>query len=147
MEGLNLERSIRLEYSLRIERIKKNYFRTKFEAHGISFYDGVVLLVIGKGIIQNQDDISFSSSIDKYRIAKIMSKLESEALITREVCATNKRKKLVNLTETGKEMYHKLSQIVDNWERLCFTDFTKDELDILQYFVKKIEHNLQELED
>lgn len=141
-----MERSLRLEYSLRIERIKKNYIRTGFEAHGISFYDGVVLLVIGKGIIQNQDDISFSSSIDKYRVAKIMSKLESEELITREVCATNKRKKLVKLTETGEEIYHKLMQVVDAWEQLCFLDFTKEELDTLQYFVQKIVHNVKDLD-
>lgn len=137
-----MEYSLRLEYSLRIERIKKNFFRTGFEAYGISFYDGVVLLVIGKGIIQNQDDVSLSSGIDKYRITRIMSKLESDNLITRETCATNKRKKIVKLTESGAEMCRKLHQVVEEWEKVCYTNFTEEEEKMLKSLMKKIVTNL-----
>lgn len=134
-----------MDYSNFIEKNKKHFFRERFEACGIPFVEGIVLLVIGKHLLQNQDNISLSSGIDKYRIAKLMSKLENKKLITRETNQSNKREKLVELTEAGKGIYEKLSSIEDEWELLCFTNFSKEEKEWFETMLKKISKNIENI--
>lgn len=132
-----------MDYSKLVEKDKKIFFRTKFEASGIPFAEGVVLVVIATNLLQNQDSISWLSGIDKFQVAKIMSKLEKKGLISRETNSANKREKLTCLTPAGEEAYKKLSMVVEEWERVCYLGFTPEEIQMYKNMTEKIVYNIQ----
>ena len=51
-----------------IEKSKRRFLCIKFRACGLSFSEGIVLLVIGYSRYSNQETISSLSGIDKYQM-------------------------------------------------------------------------------
>ena len=85
-----------------IEKSKRRFLCIKFKACGLSFSEGIALLVIGYSKYSNQDTISSLSGIDKYQTAKVLAAMEDRGYIRREINPGNKREKLVCLSEKEK---------------------------------------------
>ena len=65
------------EISTMIEKSKRRFLCIKFRSCGLSFSEGIVLLVIGYSKYGNQDTISSLSGIDKYQTAKVLAAMEA----------------------------------------------------------------------
>ena len=112
-----------------IEKSKRRFLCIKFRACGLSFSEGIVLLVIGYSRYSNQETISSLSGIDKYQTAKVLAAMEERGYIRREINPENKREKLVCLSEKGKEAANSLKDIMDQWEKIIFAGITPQEED------------------
>ena len=66
-----------------IEKSKRRFLCIKFRACGLSFSEGIVLLVIGYSRYSNQETISSLSGIDKYQTAKVLAAMEERGYILR----------------------------------------------------------------
>lgn len=134
------------EISTMIEKIKRRFLCIKFRACGLSFSEGIVLLIIDYSGHGNQYTISSMSGIDKFQTAKVLAAMEERGYIRREVNPENKREKLVCLTNQGKEAAETLSDIMEQWERIIFNGITEEEERALEQIMGKIVGNVREYE-
>ena len=123
-----------------IEKSKRRFLCIKFRACGLSFSEGIVLLVIGYSRYSNQETISSLSGIDK------LAAMEERGYIRREINPENKREKLVCLSEKGKEAANSLKDIMDQWEKIIFAGITPQEEQVLEQIMGKIVGNVREYE-
>ena len=129
-----------------IEKSKRRFLCIKFRACGLSFSEGIVLLVIGYSKYSNQSTISSLSGIDKYQTAKVLAAMEDRGYIRREINPGNKREKLVCLSEKGQEADNTLKHIMDQWEKIIFSGITPQEERVLEQIMCKIVGNVREYE-
>ena len=134
------------EIATMIEKSKRRFLCIKFRACGLSFSEGIVLLVIGYSRYSNQETISSLSGIDKYQTAKVLAAMEERGYIRREINPENKREKLVCLSEKGKEAANSLKDIMDQWEKIIFAGITPQEEQVLEQIMGKIVGNVREYE-
>lgn len=134
------------EISTMIEKSKRRFLCLKFKANGLSFSEGIVLLVIAYSKYSNQDTISSLSGIDKFQTAKVLAAMEERGYVRREVNPENKREKLVCLSEQGKEAADALKDIMDQWEQIIFAGITREEERALEQIMCKIVGNVREYE-
>ena len=130
-----------------IEKSKRRFLCIKFRACGLSFSEGIVLLVIGYSKYSNQDTISSLSGIDKYQTAKVLAAMEERGYIRREINPENKREKLVCLSEKGKEAANSLKDIMDQWEKIIFAGITAQEERALERIMCKIVGNVGSMKE
>ena len=83
------------EIATMIEKSKRRFLCIKFRACGLSFSEGIVLLVIGYSRYSNQETISSLSGIDKYQTAKVLAAMEERGyicLLYTSLCGNKQRK-------------------------------------------------------
>ncbi|PNV64057.1 hypothetical protein C0033_01705 [Clostridium sp. chh4-2] len=127
-----------------IRRCEQNYLRCRMESYGLHPLDALTLHVLFSLDSCNQDCLCCEMNVDKGRIAKTVSALEEGGYLVRSVNLHNKREKLLHLTESGKEMVSVIQQIFDEWNDICFKDFSSEERDQYLSFIKRIACNAAE---
>jgi len=142
-----LEVDIIQDYSTMIEKIKRRFLYTRFKACGVSFSEGIILLVIDYSSPSNQDTISALSGSDKFQTARILNSLEERGLICRGVNPSNKREKLVCLQEEGEKVTRLLKAAMEEWEAVCFMNFSEEEIENLERILKKVADNVKMFEE
>lgn len=134
------------EISTMIEKSKRRFLCIKFRGCGLSFTEGIAIMVIGYSGYGNQDSISALSGIDKFQTAKVLAALEERGLVRREINPSNKREKLVCLSEKGHETARELKRIMEQWEEIIFSGITREEERMLEQIMNKIVGNVREYE-
>lgn len=134
------------EISTMIEKSKRRFLCIKFRGCGLSFTEGIVIMVIGYSGYGNQDSISGLSGIDKFQTAKVLAALEERGLVRREINPSNKREKLVCLSGKGHETARELKCIMEQWEEIIFSGITREEERMLEQIMNKIVGNVREYE-
>lgn len=64
--------------------------------------------------------------------AKLLRKFEDKGYITRCEDPSNRRKKIVELTEKGKVKTDDLIGVIDEWEKIVTSDMTGEEVRLLK---------------
>ena len=67
-----------------------------------------------------QDEMSRYYKIDKGSVARSIRKLEELKLINKEIDENNRRKCILSLTDSGKEVAKKIKEIDRKWESIIF---------------------------
>lgn len=129
-----------------MDKSRKRYLHLKFEECGVSFYEGIVMLVIENNLRGNQDSLSSLAGVDKFRMTRLVTALEERGLIFRELNPSNKREKLVKLTESGQEITHQLRAVMEQWNQICFSGFSTEEYEALVRIMERIAHNISNYE-
>lgn len=127
-----------------IRRCERNYIRSRIESYGLHPLDALTLHILSNMDTCNQDSLSCEMNVDKGRIAKTVSGLEENGFLIRSINPKNKREKLLCLTDSGKETAAFVSQIIDEWNRICFNGFSKEEQTQYLSFLKRIAYNAAE---
>ena len=125
-----------------MDKSRKKYLHIRFEECGLSFYEGIVMLVIENNLRSNQDNLSLLSGVDKFRMTRLMAALEEKDLIFRETNPSNKREKIVKLTKSGMDMASRLNEVMRDWRDICFEGFTQEEYDMLSRIMLRIAKNI-----
>lgn len=70
--------------------------------------------------------------------AKLLRKFEDKGYITRCEDPSNRRKKIVKLTEKGKVKTDDLIGVIDEWEKIVTSDMTGEEVSLLKRLLFKV---------
>ena len=70
--------------------------------------------------------------------AKLLRKFEDKGYITRCEDPTNRRKKIVELTDAGIEKTDELIELIDNWELKVTSEMSDEEINLLKSLLFKV---------
>lgn len=99
-----------------------------------------------------EDGLSSSSLAKKSGLALnsltiMLDRMEESDLVSRKVCCKDKRKKLVYLTDKGKNLENKTNEVNDLMNKIFYKDFKEEEIIQFETYLNKIMNNLREVDD
>lgn len=124
-----------------IRRCEQSFLREHLMKYHIKPVDSVVLHMLKKHGRCNQEALCSIIDIDKGRMARIMERLEGRQLIRRIVNPTDKREKMIEVTNEGMNMIQIIDSLFEKWNERCFTGFTKEEREQYQSYLERIAKN------
>ncbi|MEG1780561.1 MAG: MarR family winged helix-turn-helix transcriptional regulator [Clostridium sp.] len=131
---MNIERGI-------IRRCEQSFLRANLSHYNLKPEDSVVLHILQKKGGCNQEALCSIMDMDKGRMARIMERMEDRLFIHRIINSADKREKLIELTETGREMLLIIDSLFEQWDEQCFIDFTAEERMQYQDYLERIAKN------
>ena len=108
-----------------IRRCEQSFLRERLSTCQLKPVDSVVLTALDRHGQCNQDTLCSIVNIDKGRMARVMERLEGRSLIRRLINPDNKREKLIEMTEQGKQMLEIINSFSKEWNDRCFDGFTE----------------------
>lgn len=124
-----------------IRRCEQSFLREHLNCYHLKPADSIILHTMRKTGCCNQEALCDIVDIDKGRMARILEYLEEQRLIIRIVNPSNKREKLIELTDEGTKMLHIIDTLFDEWNERCFSDFTEEERQEYQNYLERIAKN------
>ena len=119
--------------------------RTEFAALGLTEGQPKILYILQShdGIVQK--DLAEVCGIRQSTLTVLLGKLETQGYVRKEVCYVSGRKRAyeVYLTEQGREMAKKLTDVVEELERKSFAGFSEQEQMQLLEMLTRVEENLK----
>ncbi len=140
---LDYERSAGFNFTLvsnKLSRGLTKVLRSRFDI-GVIEWRVMVHLAIDAPMIAS--DISKLGTIDKGLVSKAFKSLEAKELITLRCFPNEKRPRLAELTEAGRNMHDEILPLVLARETAVFTGLSSTEIDQLFETLAKIRKNLE----
>lgn len=127
-----------------IYRYGSIYVRKKIKGYDLSQIDYIFLVFLSQNYCINQDYLCEFLLIEKGTIAKSAAKLEERGYIYREISESDKRKKIIHLSDSGKDLVKEINIAIKEWDNLCLSNFTDDEKNQYKYLNEKLSKNAVE---
>lgn len=89
-----------------------------------------------------QKEIALSCHIEPASLTSILNGMEKKGLITRKMCAENRRAFYIFLTEKGKELMYRVDLEFKKIDEKCLSDFSEEEKETLNEYLERIYSNL-----
>lgn len=114
-----------------IHRQYRIFLNNSLEKEGVNAAQVPVLIYLLKHESACQDEMATQYKIDKGSIARSVRKLEELELIYKEIDPDNRRKYILHLTDSGKELAKKIWEIDEKWENIFYSkiNLTKEEIE------------------
>ena len=123
-----------------IEQRVRGRFRTEFDTTLPRF--DVMAALAREPDGQTMGDISNWLLVSSGNITGIISRLESDGLVTRTRSASDQRTHLVTLSGKGRERFEKMSLAHEKWIRNMFSGMTRQEMATLDELLTKVKISL-----
>ncbi|WP_119325728.1 MarR family transcriptional regulator [Companilactobacillus musae] len=123
-------------------RIAASYLKDK----GLNSIESIILSIIYKHEGCTQDKIGEITMSDGALIARSLKKLEGHGYVIREPDPKNGRRKIVNITGKGKELYDKIRKEFQASNEVVFKGITSEEQSQLESILEKVYKNLDSIE-
>lgn len=124
-----------------IRRCEQGFLREHLADYHMNPVDSMVLHILNKHGGCNQEKICGIIDIDKGRMARIMERLENLGFIRRLVNPSDKREKMVEVTDDGTKMLRIIDSLYDEWNEQCFAGFSEAEKEQYQSYLERISKN------
>ena len=102
-----------------------------------------MLMNLGKNPDCSQMELAQKLDITPAAVTTTIKKLEKEGYITRLVREEDNRVNQIGITEKGQEIIAQSIRLFDEVERKALRDFTEEEVERLNDYVKRIRKNLE----
>lgn len=113
-----MEVSRRLGYLLKHAQLEMAELNTKaLTPYGIDGRELAVLFVLAGSEPTSQQDAAQRLGIDRTTMVALLDTLEGKGLVARHPHATDRRRNVVDLTETGQEILRRATKASDDAER------------------------------
>ena len=122
-----------------------NYSRAPLKELGISSTEHLICTFITGHPNSSQDQISEFLQFDKTTTAKALASLEKKGYIRREINPDNRRKNVINVTESGSEMLAPVLHVYDYCLKQLSHALTEEEWKAFDGYLGKILHAAKEL--
>jgi len=110
--------------------------------NGISLAQCHTLLEIEKSSEISVSDLAKSLSLDKSTVSRTVEGLVNINMVNRVVPKENRRKALINLTGSGKEICSTINYTSDSYISEVLNDFTDEERDVFLSLFRKLTCNM-----
>ena len=134
-----------LNYLLNLTKSYESYFRRNMDALDINIGEILILLEIYDNEGLNQIDLVKKFHVTEANISKTTKNLLVKNLIIKKIDNDNNTKKLLFLTEKGKDACEKLLQIFSDWNSEVIKDVPMDELISFAATLGKLSENSRQL--
>jgi DNA-binding MarR family transcriptional regulator len=114
------------------------------EAHGLTMWEYVVLSPLAGGTTLSQNELAGRSRRDPTRLSSHLDALSDRGLIAREVDESDRRRRIVRLTEQGDTILRSAQRSVRAMEDELLDGLTRAEQDTLR---RALARTLQHLRD
>lgn len=104
-----------------------NGFRLKVEAQGVTVSEWVILRELLDATDSSPSALVAAMGMSKGGVSKLLVKLEAKALVSRCVCAEDRRNQTVALTDTGRALTVQLAALADANDAEFFGHMAADE--------------------
>ena len=121
-----------------VNRFYSNYLEKSLEKYGLTRSQTHFLLGLNQKDHVSQEEICKLFNMTEGTVARTMKRLENKNLITRETNPKDKRKKVIILTEKGRQQVKEIGSIDENLEKEFSSEFSKENLDNLKILLKKL---------
>lgn len=108
---------------------------------GINF-NPYILSIIKENNGCSQKYLSEKLNIKPASVTALISKLEKEKLIIREIDNSDLRKNHIFITDLGIEYIEKAEKALNKLNEICFSNFDKEEMVIFKKLLEKMKNNL-----
>lgn len=107
--------------------------------------DCIIVMIVTKHSGYNQEKIGEMTLFDGAIIARSLKKLEEQGYVTREVDETNRRRKIVQITEAGRKFGNELKDAFKDSNETIYSGITEDEQEQLHVILAKVYANLDKV--
>lgn len=131
-------------YYLFLEIQKLNYYRTHVLLDEIGLYHGQphMLFILNEKDGQSQKEIADTLNVKASTITVMLNRMEKAGLVERRQDTVDQRISRVYITEKGKKVCKKASDVMKNIEAECFENFTVEEKVLLGRLFMQMKDNL-----
>ncbi len=77
----------------------------------------------------SQKDLAELLFVSESNVTQIIKRLEKNGLITREIDEKNKSRRILNLTDKGKEIFFRLMKEIYEWEAKFFEKYAPEDVE------------------
>ena len=134
-----------VNYLMNLLKSYELFFRKNMENLDINIGEIPILMEIYTNEGPNQIDLVRQFHVTEANISKTTKNLLIKGLITKTIDAENNNKKILLLTEDGKEACQILLDIFDQWKEAIRGDLTSDEMIAFSKTLKNLSDNLADL--
>ncbi|NLB38300.1 MAG: MarR family transcriptional regulator [Clostridiales bacterium] len=102
----------------------------------------VVLLVLDKMPGAELPLLSQMLQTDKGNVSRLLSRMEQDGLLLRQVPEQDGRRKELLLSERGRALVPRVNDAMDSWERECFSGLTPEQIETYTHLNKIVMANV-----
>jgi len=102
-----------------------------------------VLAIVGRKPGLSAVDVAQRAQMDKVAVSRAISKLVKSGRIDRDIGSVDRRRSILTLTESGRELYEKIAPMALLLESELLEDLTEDEKEILERVIDKLSSKSQ----
>jgi DNA-binding MarR family transcriptional regulator len=110
--------------------------------NGISLAQCHTLLEIEKSEKISVSDLAENLTLDKSTVSRTVDGLVNINMVDRVIPLENRRKTLINLTDSGKQVCGTINDVNDSYMKKLLGDFTETEREELHRLFSKLTHNM-----
>ncbi|WP_081776156.1 MarR family winged helix-turn-helix transcriptional regulator [Companilactobacillus nodensis] len=132
-------------FAVRFMMQRKRLISAFLKGKDLNLADSIIMMIVTKHSGYNQEKIGEVTLFDGAIIARSLKKLEAQGFVTREVDETNRRRKIVQITESGKEFGNKLRSAFKESNETIYSGITEEELKQLDVIMAKVYANLDKV--
>lgn len=118
-----------------------SFFTYKAEPFDLAGGQMGLIFYLSKHDGVSQDELSRILEVDKATVTRAIHKLEQINLVKRRRDANDHRVNRVYITEEGQSLQHGLGLISKEWQNILLNDFSKEEIDQLEFLFNKLSNN------
>jgi DNA-binding MarR family transcriptional regulator len=134
-----------VNYLMNLLKSYEMFFRKNMENIDINIGEIPILLEIYANEGLNQIDLVRRFHVTEANISKTTKNLLIKGFITKTIDAENNTKKILLLTEEGKEVCQILLDIFEQWKEATMGDISRDEMLAYSQTLKKLSDNSVDL--
>lgn len=110
-----------------------------FEEHfSISMPEWRVLAIVGRRPGLSAVDVARSAHMDKVAVSRAISKLVQSGHVDRGLGSVDRRRLVLNLSDSGRQLYEKIAPLALLLESELLEDLTEDEKKMLERIIDKL---------
>lgn len=131
--------------SYKFDRLNKDltkYFNKKLKTHNVTRSEVSILFILNKEDYISQSQLSKLLEVNEATVTRALTRLENKRFVRKVLSEKDKRKKLVALTEKGKNVCKEIMKHQEEFKKELFEDFTDEELENLKNSIEKISNKL-----
>lgn len=142
--AFSLRRNVMRGY-LRIMKLHRSILESRFKQTKVFRSQHQILMMLSDHNNASQKELAERLYVSTATIAVTVKKLEKGGFITRITDQEDNRINKLCLTEKGKHMVKISREYFSNVEAQMFHDFSKEELIVMEQFLKRIYDNLSQI--
>ncbi|NLM49904.1 MAG: MarR family transcriptional regulator [Clostridiaceae bacterium] len=126
-----------MKYISKLSRLAILYRGDKLSAFGLNAHQHIYIITICNNPGISQDKLAEEIFVNKSNVARQIAMLCENGFVTKKVSEADKRQCEIYPTQKAIDIYPQVIEVLREWNRIIFKDFTDDEKEIFKNLIEK----------